>query len=88
MIRILIIEATARSGGRMPAKSEAQRRLMAAAAHGATFPKARELRASLTPTQLEEFSHRAPHPAKNLGGHLRRPCEGEICTQHHRGRRR
>lgn len=45
----------------MPAKSERQRRLMAAAAHGATFPKARELRASMTPKQLREFSTTESH---------------------------
>ena len=40
----------------MPAKSKAQQRLMAAAAHGATFPKARALRRSMTPSQLHDFA--------------------------------
>lgn len=39
-----------------PARSKAQQRLMAAAAHGASFKKAREVRAALTPTQLGEFA--------------------------------
>src|SRR5437868_5223584 len=40
----------------MPAKSKAQQRLMAAAEHGATFPAARKLRASMTPEQLHDFA--------------------------------
>jgi hypothetical protein len=47
----------------MPAKSKRQQHLMAAAAHGATFPKAREVRASLTPRQLGEF---AATPTRDL----------------------
>ena len=39
----------------MPAKSETQRKLMAAAAHGATFPKARQVQQSMTLAQLKEF---------------------------------
>lgn len=42
----------------MPAKSEPQRRLMAAAAHGATFKKARDVRKSMTLRQLQDFSAR------------------------------
>jgi hypothetical protein len=41
----------------MPAKSKAQANLMRAAAHGATFKKARDIRASMTPQQIREFMH-------------------------------
>lgn len=40
----------------MPSVSKAQQHLMAAAAHGATFKKARDLRKSMTQEQLEEFA--------------------------------
>lgn len=40
----------------MPAKSKSQQRLMAAAEHGASFPMARKLRASMTHDQLHDFS--------------------------------
>lgn len=40
----------------MPAKSKAQQRLMAAAEHGATFPKAEQVRASMTHDQLHDFA--------------------------------
>ncbi len=40
----------------MPAKSKAQQHLMAAAAHGATFKKARDLRKTMTQEQLEDFA--------------------------------
>ncbi len=40
----------------MPSKSRAQANLMRAAAHGATFAKAREVRASMTPEQLRDFA--------------------------------
>lgn len=39
-----------------PARSKAQQRLFQAAAHGATFPAAKKLRASMTPAQLQEFA--------------------------------
>jgi len=39
-----------------PAKSKAQRRLMAAALHGARFAKAKKVRKSMTDAQLEEFA--------------------------------
>ena len=62
----------------MPAKSKAQRRLMAAAEHGASFPMAQRLRQSMTLGQLHEFASTpekslprhvstAGHPARNLG---------------------
>jgi hypothetical protein len=79
-----------------PATSKSQRRLMAAAAHGADFPKAQALRESMSQKQLHDFAAtpekglpmRAPHPAKNLAGHLRKPMDGEICVECHRGRKR
>lgn len=40
----------------MPATSRKQANLMRAAAHGADFPKARRIRASLSPDQIEKFS--------------------------------
>ena len=40
----------------MPATSKAQQRLMAAAEHGAKFPMARKLRASMTKSQLHDFA--------------------------------
>jgi hypothetical protein len=40
----------------MPAKSQAQQRLMQAADHGATFPMAQKVRASMTHQQLHDFS--------------------------------
>jgi hypothetical protein len=50
----------------MPARSERQRRLMQAAAHGATFKKARDIRASMTPQQLRDFT-RGPSVAEAVG---------------------
>ena len=40
----------------MPATSKAQQRLMAAAAHGATFGKAKALRASMPMSSLRDFA--------------------------------
>lgn len=40
----------------MPAKSQSQRRLMGAAVHGATFPKARAIRRSMSKGQMREFA--------------------------------
>jgi hypothetical protein len=62
----------------MPSTSKSQQRLMAAAEHGATFPKARELRQSMTMNQLHDFAvgsmkgkpahvKKARHPHANLG---------------------
>ena len=45
----------------MPAVSQAQRRLMRAAAHGATFQKAVDLRNTMTLKQLLDFA-KAPIP--------------------------
>ncbi len=62
----------------MPCKSKAQQRLMAAAAHGATFPMAKQVRASMTLSQIGDFAKGSTkgkpahvgHPHKNLGGYL------------------
>jgi hypothetical protein len=40
----------------MPAVSQAQANLFRAAEHGANFPKAKKLRASMTLKQLAEFA--------------------------------
>ncbi len=40
----------------MPAVSRKQQKLMQAAAHGATFPKAKALRQSMTLGQLHDFA--------------------------------
>ena len=40
----------------MPAASLAQRRPMAAAEHGADFPKAKKLRLSMTREQLHDYA--------------------------------
>jgi hypothetical protein len=39
-----------------PARSRAQQRLFQAAEHGATFPKAEKLRASMPKAKLREFA--------------------------------
>lgn len=62
----------------MPAKSKAQANLMRAAEHGASFPKAQQVRNSMTLQQIGDFA-RTPskslpkhvgHPHKNLGKYL------------------
>lgn len=40
----------------MPAKSQKQANLMRAAAHGADFPAAKKIRASMSPAQMKDFS--------------------------------
>lgn len=40
----------------MPAKSKAQQHLMAAAEHGADFPMARKVRASMSLSELHDFA--------------------------------
>jgi hypothetical protein len=52
----------------MPAKSQAQRRLMAAAEHGASFPMARKLRNSMSVGQLHDF---AATSEKGLPSHVK-----------------
>jgi hypothetical protein len=61
----------------MPSLSQAQQRLFGAAEHGATFPLARKLRASMTHQQLHDFAatKRAGLPVhvpkkKRLADHL------------------
>lgn len=67
----------------MPAKSKAQQRLMAAAEHGAQFPMAQQVRASMPMQTLGDFARgsmagkpehtkKRPggHPHKNLGSYL------------------
>ena len=64
-------------GGSMPAKSKAQQRLFGAAEHGATFPMAKKIRASMTHQQMHDFAvgsekgkpQHVSHPARNLGHH-------------------
>jgi hypothetical protein len=55
----------------MPARSEPQRRLMAAAAHGATFPKAKQLRQSMTMAQLRDFAEVPPAKVPHRTGKKR-----------------
>ena len=81
----------------MPAKSRAQQRLMQAAEHGADFPMAKQIRASMTHQQMHDFAvgsekGKPQHVAKNnLGAHLGKgtlvshPHGPEIVTEHHRG---
>jgi len=52
-----------------PARSKSQERLFQAAEHGATFPKAAKLRASLTREQLRDF---ATGSMKNKPEHVRK----------------
>jgi hypothetical protein len=62
----------------MPAKSRAQQRLMQAAEHGASFPEARKIQASMTHQQMRDFAvgsekgkpEHVPHPHRNLGAYL------------------
>lgn len=72
----------------MPAKSKAQQHLMAAAEHGAQFPMARSLRASMTKGQMHDYAAtptkalpahvaKAGHPGRNLGAHLHAPRKGK-----------
>lgn len=56
----------------MPAKSKAQARLMAAAEHGADFPMARKVAASMTHEQMHDF---AATPRKGLPKHVKRDHE-------------
>lgn len=67
----------------MPSTSKSQQRLMAAAEHGATFPKAQQVRQSMTLGQLADFAtgsmkgkpehvrkSTGQHPHQNLGKYL------------------
>ena len=57
----------------MPAKSQAQANLMRAAEHGASFPMARKVRESMTPTQLGDF---ARTKTKKLPLHVKKARKG------------
>jgi hypothetical protein len=62
----------------LPAKSQKQANLMHAALGGARFPKAQAIRASMTPSQIHDFTlgpTQAPalHPHRNLGKYLHSP---------------
>lgn len=61
-----------RRKARMPAKTQKQANLMRAAEHGASFPKAQKIRATMTPQQMQDFStvKPAPQPHANLGKYL------------------
>jgi len=48
----------------MPAQSKAQMSLMQAALRGATFDKAKEVRASMTTAQIEDFTKAPAHKPK------------------------
>ena len=63
----------------MPSVSKAQQKLMAAAEHGASFPMATKVRASMSHQQLHDFAsgsmknkpmHVSQHPHRNLGKFL------------------
>jgi len=54
----------------MPAKSRSQQRLFAAAQHGAQFRKAKQLRATTTPAQREEFARGS---MKGKPAHVKHP---------------
>lgn len=62
----------------MPSESRSQRRLFGAAEHGADFPLARKLRATMSHQQLHDFAatpeqglpERVPHPHRNLKHYL------------------
>jgi hypothetical protein len=60
----------------MPAKSKAQRNLMAAAEHGADFPKAAAIRSDMTLGQLRDFASTPtkglPAKAKSSASHPKR----------------
>jgi len=58
----------------MPAKSKAQQRLMAAAEHGADFPMAKKLRASMTHQQLHDF---ASGSEKGKPAHVKKSADTE-----------
>lgn len=59
----------------MPAKSQRQANLMRAAEHGASFPMAQKIRASMTAPQMREFETVKPptHHGANLGKYLHKP---------------
>lgn len=58
---------------------------------GTTVVEAKNLKTGAIHTPEEFAANRRhanmPHPAKNLGSHLKSPHAGEIVTDHHRTRR-
>lgn len=58
----------------MPSVSKAQQRLMGAAEHGADFPMARKIRASMTKEQMHDF---ASGSEKGKPEHIRKKPEGQ-----------
>lgn len=60
--------SSGRIGPPMPARSKAQQHLMAAAAHGASFPKAKAIRGAMTLGQIAEY---AQTPTKKLPAHVK-----------------
>lgn len=75
----------------MPSVSKSQQRLMQAAEHGATFPKAEALRASMSKAQLHDFAAGSEKgkpervPRHRMGGST---GGGEYVTNHHRSFRK
>jgi hypothetical protein len=59
----------------MPARSKAQQHLMGAAEHGANFPMARKLRASMTHQQLHDY---ASGPEKGKPEHVTKPMHPKM----------
>ena len=57
----------------MPSVSRAQQHLFQAAEHGADFPMAKKLRASMTHDKLREF---AVGSEKGKPGHVKKPKKG------------
>lgn len=67
----------------MPSVSKAQQRLMQAAEHGATFPLAKKVRASMTHSQLHDF---AVGSEKGKPAHVSPMRHGGFTEASHRGR--
>lgn len=57
----------------MPSKSASQKRLMQAAAHGATFAKAKAIRDSMTLAQIRDFTR---GPTKGKPEHVKKKGNG------------
>lgn len=55
--------------GLMPAKSQSQANLMRAAEHGASFPMAKQVRATMSLSQLHDY---AATPDKKLPKHTKK----------------
>ena len=64
----------------MPAKSKAQQRLMAAAEHGASFPAARKIQASMSHSQMHDF---AAGSMKGKPAHVSHKQSGTGVTKRH-----